>query len=70
MRLSGLVLLVGGVVAFFYCSSRMSGLNPVPPDIPLGDYFSYEAGKWEMARIGSAVAALLGVLLSLFPKGR
>jgi hypothetical protein len=70
MRLSGLVLLVGGILGFFYCASRLSGLGPIPENIPLGDYFNYEAGKWEMARIGAAVAALLGVLLSLFPKGR
>jgi hypothetical protein len=70
MRLSGLVLLVGGVAAFFYCSSRLSGLGPIPDGIPIGDYFNYEAGKWEMGRIGAAVAALVGVLLSMFPKGR
>jgi hypothetical protein len=70
MRLSGFVLLVGGLFAFFYCSTRLSGLSPVPPGVDIGDYMQYEAGKWEMARYGCAVAALIGILLSLFPKGR
>lgn len=70
MRLSGLVLLVGGLLLFFYCSTRMSGLTPVPPEVPLGDYLDYEAGKWELYRYGAALVALVGALLSLFPKGR
>ena len=36
MRLSGLVLLVGGILGFFYCASRLSGLGPIPENIPLG----------------------------------
>jgi hypothetical protein len=70
MRLSGLVLLVGGLIAFFYLSSRLAGVSPVPPGVELGDYMRYEAGKLELARYGAAIAALVGVLLSLFPKGR
>ena len=70
MRLSGLVLLVGGVLLFFYCSTQMSGLAPVPSDVPLGDYIEYEAGKWELYRYGAALLALIGALISLFPKGR
>jgi hypothetical protein len=70
MRTFGVVLLVGGLLAFFYCSTRMSGLAPVPAEVALGDYLQYETGKWELARYGSAMAALIGVLMSLFPKGR
>jgi hypothetical protein len=70
MRLSGIVLLMGGLFTFFYCSTRLSGLAPVPAEVPLADYLGYEAGKWELYRYGAALAALMGVLLSLFPKGR
>lgn len=70
MRVWGLVLLAGGLVWFLHCSTRLSGLAPVPADVPLGDYLQYEAGKWELGRYGAALAALLGALLSLFPKGR
>lgn len=69
MRTLGLLLLVGGLVGFFYCSTRLSGFEPVPASVPIGDYMQYEAGKWELARYGSALATLLGIVLSLFPKG-
>ncbi len=70
MRTLGLALLVGGLFAFFYCSTRLSGLEPLAADLAIGDYMQYEAGRWELARYGSAVAVLMGVVLSLFPRGR
>ena len=70
MRTWGLVLLVSGLVGFFYCSSRLSGLDALPPGLEVRDYLQFEAGRWELARYGAAVVALLGVLLSIFPKGR
>ena len=70
MRTLGLVLLVGGLAGFFYASSRMAGFEPLPATVPIGDYLQYEAGKWELARYGSVVAALIGILFALFPKGR
>ena len=70
MRNVGLILLFAGVLGFFYCSSRLSGLPAVPADVALGDYLRYEAGKFELGRYAAAMAAGLGVLLALFPKGR
>jgi hypothetical protein len=70
MRTVGLALLVGGLFGFFYCSSRLSGLSPIPASVEIGDYLQYEAGKWELARYGTALAVLVGVVLSLFPRGR
>ena len=70
MRTLGLVLLMGGLLGFFYASSRLSGFEPLPASVPIGEYLQYEAGKWEMARYGSALAVLIGIVLSLFPKGR
>jgi hypothetical protein len=70
MRSSGLILLLGGIIAFLYCTSRLSELPPVPAAVDLGDYLRYEAGKWELGRYVSAALAGIGALLALFPKGR
>jgi hypothetical protein len=70
VRTLGLVLLVGGLFGFYYASTRLSGFEPLPATVPIGEYLQYEAGKWELARYGSALAVLIGIVLSLFPKGR
>ena len=70
MRSSGLILLFGGIIAFLYCTSRLSQLSPVPAEVALGDYLRYEAGKWELGRYLSAGLAGIGFLLAMFPKGR
>jgi hypothetical protein len=70
MRSTGLILLFGGILAFLYCTSRLSALSPVPAGVELGDYLRYEAGKWELGRYVSAGLAGIGFLLALFPKGR
>ena len=70
MRTVGALLLLVGIVGFFYCSSHMSGLAPIPDGTALGDYIRTDAGRFELGRYLSLVAGLIGVLLSLFPKGR
>ena len=70
MRTIGFVLLSAGILGFVYCSSRLSGLEPVPPGVELGDYMGYEAGRLELGRYASVFAAFVGLLLSFFPKGR
>ena len=70
MRSTGLILLFGGIIAFLYCTSRLSALPPVPAEVELGDYLRYEAGKWELGRYVSAGLAGIGFLLAMFPKGR
>ncbi len=70
MRNAGLILLCGGILAFFYCGTQLSGLTPVPEGVSLGDSLSYPAGKWELLRYASGLAAVVGLLLAFFPKGR
>jgi hypothetical protein len=70
MRGFGFLLLAAGILGFLYFGSRLSGLEPVPAGVELGDYMRYEAGKAELLRYASAFVALLGVLLAMFPKGR
>ena len=70
MRTLGLALLVGGLLGFFYCSTRLAGLEPLPAGIAVGDYMRREAGRWELARYGTALAVLMGVILSVFARGR
>jgi len=70
MRNFGLILLLGGVIGFLYCSSQLQALDPLPAGLPLEDYFRNMAGRWELARYASAAAALVGLLLAFFPQGR
>ena len=70
MRTFGGLLLLGGIIAFLYCSSQLTGLDPVPEGTELGDYMRYEAGKLELGRYLGLVMAFVGIVLSLFPKGR
>ena len=68
-NLGGIVLLLG-ILGFFYASSRLSDLEPVPEGLSVREELSYPAGRWEMARYGCAAAAGFGLLMALFPKGR
>ncbi len=68
-NLGGIVLLLG-VLGFFYASSQLSDLEPVPQGLSIREGLAYPAGRWEMARYGCAAAAGFGLLMALFPKGR
>ena len=70
MRNAGLILLCGGILAFFYCGTQLAGLTPVPEGVSLGDSLGYAAGKWELLRYASGLGAFIGLLLAFFPKGR
>jgi hypothetical protein len=70
MRTLGYLLLLVGIVGFFYCSSQMSELAPIPEGTALGDYVRTDAGRLELGRYLSLMAGFIGVLLALFPKGR
>ena len=70
MRTLGGILLLAGIVGFFYCSSHMQGLESIPEGTELGRYLQYDAGKYELGRYLSLIFAVVGVILSLFPKGR
>jgi hypothetical protein len=68
MRNLGLVLLLAGVLAFFYCSSRLSDMAPVPDGKSISESLQYPAGRWEVGRYGCAGMAAFGLLLAAFGK--
>ncbi len=70
MRNFGAILLLIGVLGFLYASTRLSDLEPAPAHSTLRESLEYPAGRWEMARYGAAGAAFIGLLLTLYPKGR
>jgi hypothetical protein len=70
MRNFGFVLLVAGIAGFVYCSSQLQGLPPLPADLALGDYMRNDAGRFELGRYFAAGAALIGLIMAFFPKGR
>lgn len=70
VRRMALLMFLGGALGFFYASSKVSELEPVPPGISLSEYTRYPAGRWELARYGLAGLACIGALLTMFPQGR
>jgi hypothetical protein len=70
MRTLGIVLLGAGFFGFLYCSTQLSGMEPVPAGVGLSDYLQYEAGKLELMRYAAAMSGFIGLLLTFFPKGR
>jgi hypothetical protein len=70
MRNFGGVLLLLGILAFFYASSRLEEVEPLPDGLSIGESLKEPAGRWEMARYGSAALAGFGLLMAMFPKGR
>ncbi len=70
MRNFGGVVLLLGILGFFYASAQLDQYDPVPTGRSIGESLQYPAGKWEMARYGSLATAGFGLLMALFPKGR
>jgi len=70
MRNFGLILLLAGIGGFLYCSSQLSGLDPLPASVPISDYLRTDPGRFELGRYASVGAALIGLLLAVFPQGR
>ena len=70
MRNFGAVLLLVGLLGFFYASSQAVKYEPAPAGASLSEELETPAGRWEIARYASAGAAALGLLMALFPKGR
>jgi hypothetical protein len=70
MRNFGTILLLLGVLGFFYSSSRLADVEPLPAGLSVTEGLKEPAGRWEMARYGCAVAAGFGLLIAVFPKGR
>jgi hypothetical protein len=70
MRSFGAIMLLVGILGFFYASGQVDEHEPVPQGLSIGEALDYPAGRWEMARYGAAAAAGFGLLMVLFPKGR
>jgi hypothetical protein len=70
MRNMGGILLLLGILGFFYATSQIGDLSPVPEGLSVHETLDYPAGRWKLVRYGCASLAGLGVLMLLFPKGR
>ena len=70
MRTFGLILLVAGVVGFFYCSRQMADLAPVPAEYSVEESLQTDRGKMEAGRFAAAGGVIVGLLLIFFPQGR
>jgi len=70
MRNFGIILLVLGVFGFFYASGKEGESEPVPQGLTAREALDYPAGRWQMARYGSAALAGFGLLMAMVPKGR
>jgi hypothetical protein len=70
MRNFGGILLLLGVLGFFYSSSRAEDLGPLPAGLSISEGLKEPAGRWEMARYACGAVAGIGLLMAMFPKGR
>jgi hypothetical protein len=70
MRNFGGILLLLGIFGFFYASSRIEELEPVPDGLSVSESVKYPAGRWSVAQYAIASVAGMGLILLLFPKGR
>jgi hypothetical protein len=70
VRNFGAVLMLVGVLGFFYASSRLGDVAPLGEGLSVSEGLREPAGRWEMARFACAAAAGFGLLIALFPKGR
>ena len=70
MRSFGAVFLLLGILGFFYASSQLEEVAPLPEGLTIGESLRAPAGRWQMARYGCAAVAGFGLLMAMFPKGR
>ena len=70
MRSFGFILLLLGILGFFYASGRVEQAGALPDGLSIGDTLGQPGGRWAMARFGCLIAAMVGAILALFPKGR
>ncbi|HEY6555347.1 MAG TPA: hypothetical protein VI669_18460 [Vicinamibacteria bacterium] len=70
MRNFGGILLLAGVLGFFYCTGQRDTYPELPPGLSVSDSLKQPAGKWDVARYACAGIAGFGLLMAFFPKGR
>jgi hypothetical protein len=72
MRNLGGILLLAGILGFFYASSRLSDLGSAPAseELSVGELAHNPAARWQIVRYACGGIGLMGLLLALYPKGR
>jgi hypothetical protein len=70
MRNFGMILLIFGILAFAFASSRLDSVEPLPEGLGISESLKEPAGRWQMVRYACAGLAGFGLLMALFPKGR
>jgi hypothetical protein len=70
MRNFGMIVLVLGILGFFYSAGKLNEYEPLPEGLSIGQSLEYPAGRWDVARYGCAMLAGFGLLMAFFPKGR
>jgi hypothetical protein len=70
MRTLGGILLLGGLLGFFYCTSQLEGVEPLPEGMDVMESVRHPTGRYEVGRWAALCVAGIGVLLALYPKGR
>jgi hypothetical protein len=70
MRQVGGVLVLLGVVGFFYCSGKVADAPPVPKDMGIMESLHEPGGRWDVARYGCALVGATGSVLLVFTRGR
>jgi hypothetical protein len=70
MRSFGAVLFLAGAVGFLVASQRLDEAGPVPARLGVEETLEHPAGRYDLMRYGAATAAVVGLILALFPKGR
>jgi hypothetical protein len=72
MRTFGLLLLIGGIAGFVYCSNQLGQVEPLPAGqaLTIWEAMRYPAGKLEAAKDTAAALALFGLIFIIFWKDR
>lgn len=70
MRNFGAIMLLAGILGFFYASQQLEKYEPVPAGVSISEGLNRPAGRWDLARYACAGVAGIGLLMALFPKGR
>ena len=70
MRNFGGILLVLGVLGFFYCGGQRDNYPALPEGLSISDALNQPAGRWDIGRYVCAGVGAFGLLMAFFPKGR
>ncbi|HSF01923.1 MAG TPA: hypothetical protein VLA62_02855 [Solirubrobacterales bacterium] len=70
MRTFGIVMLFLGVVAFFYCSGQMNAYPALPAGLSITEAWQYPQGRYQVGQYAAGFVAFVGLLFTVFPKGR